>query len=117
MSCPASPFIHTIHFPDTSFAWTHVEPHEIALDSFTVPEKPWKTRWRCKRCGCCISSHNSKANKWSVWGTQLERDNNGNIKGWDALKPTAHIFYGTRLVDVKDGLGKWEGYENQSTKL
>ncbi|KAF9469615.1 Mss4-like protein, partial [Collybia nuda] len=113
----ASPFIHTIHFPDTAFIWTHTEPHENALDCFVVPEKPWKTRWRCKQCGCCISSHNSKANKWSVWAAQLERDKEGKIKGWDDLKPTAHMFYGTRLVNVDDGLGKWEGYENKSTKL
>jgi hypothetical protein len=52
-----------------------------------------------------------------VWATQLERDVEGKIKGWDDLRPTAHMFYGTRLLDVNDGLGKWAEYENQSTKL
>jgi hypothetical protein len=112
-----SPFVLTIHFPDSAFTWTHTVPHKEALDSFVPPQKPWKTRWRCKRCGCCVASHNSKANKWSVWGTQLERDEEGKIIGWDGVKPTAHMFYGTRILDINDGLLKWDGYEGQSTGI
>lgn len=33
------------------------------------------------------------------------------------LKPTAHIFYGTHVMDVLNGLPKYEGYEGQSKKL
>jgi hypothetical protein len=64
-----------------------------------------------------VSSYNAKTDRWSVWGCQLERDENGKIKGWDIAKPTAHMFYGTRVLDVGDGLSKWEGYENKSAKL
>ncbi|KAF7785197.1 hypothetical protein Agabi119p4_1362 [Agaricus bisporus var. burnettii] len=39
------------------------------------------------------------------------------IKDFDKIKPTAHIFYKTRMLDVPDGLPKWDGYENQSNRL
>jgi hypothetical protein len=41
----------------------------------------------------------------------------GKIIGWDLIKPTAHQFYGTRVIDVNDGLSKWEGYEGTSTQI
>ncbi|CAA7265851.1 unnamed protein product [Cyclocybe aegerita] len=113
----AAAFICTIHFPASAFAWTHAEPHDEALDFFDVPTKPWKRRWRCKQCGVTVASYNSRSNKWSVWGGQLDRDAEGKIIGWDTIKPTAHIFYETRMIDVQDELGKWTGYEGQSERL
>jgi len=110
-------FIHTLHFLSSVFKWTHSEPHEGLLDSFSVLTRPWKTRWRCKNCGCTVASHNSKTDKWSVWGGQLERDWDGKMKGWDVLQPTAHIFYETRMLDVGDSLGKWTGYEGLSNRI
>ncbi|TCD69320.1 hypothetical protein EIP91_008076 [Steccherinum ochraceum] len=56
----------------------------------------------------------------NVWGAQLPRDEvEGRIRRevWEVVKPTAHIFYGTRMLDVRDGLGKWEGYEGVSEKI
>lgn len=32
----------------------------------------------------------------------------GKIKGWDVVKPTAHIYYKFRMMDMKDGLKKYE---------
>ncbi|KAH9176889.1 hypothetical protein EDB89DRAFT_1596612 [Lactarius sanguifluus] len=95
------PFIHTIHFPASAFAWTHDSP----VDSFVNPLKPWKTRTRCRACGVTVSSHNSKTDRISVWGPHLARDDSGHILRWAELRPTAHIFYGTRLLDIGDG---WE---------
>lgn len=99
-----------------AFSWTHGASPE-AMEPYTVWHKPWKTRWRCKACGNAVASHNSKAGKWSIWGANVERDEDGKIKWWDELEPTAHIFYGTRMLDVNDELGKWEGYENESVRL
>ncbi|KAI9445397.1 Mss4-like protein [Lactarius indigo] len=107
------PFIHTIHFPASAFAWTHDSP----VDSFVNPLKPWKTRTRCRACGVTVSSHNSKTDRTSVWGPHLARDDSGRILRWAEVRPTAHIFYGTRLLDIEDGLGKWEGYEGNSEKI
>lgn len=52
-----------------------------------------------------------------MWGAQFERDASGNILSSDTIKPTAHIFYESRMVDVNDELGKWTGYEDQSERL
>ena len=106
-----------MHFEAEAFSWTHREPHEAYLESYIVPEKPWKSRKRCKTCGAQIASYNSKTGRWSVWAASLERDGEGRIKRWDLVKPTAHQFYGTRVLNVDDELGKWDGYENESTRL
>jgi hypothetical protein len=100
--------------------WTHIPSEssaESSLDSFVNHLKPWKTRFRCKTCGCTVASYNGKSEAWSIWGGQLERDQEGSIKSWEIVKPTAHIFYGTRMLDVSDDLGKWEGYEGKSQRI
>jgi len=52
-----------------------------------------------------------------VWGAQLERAEDGTVLNWENVKPTAHIFYGTRMLEVNDTLGKWEGYEDTSERI
>jgi len=113
----ACPFIHTMHFEESAFKWTHEEPQESYMDGYSNPEKPGKKRWRCKACGSNVSSYNSVTSKWSVWGCQLDRGMDGKIKDWNIVKPTAHIFYGSRVLDVDDDLSKWEGYENKSVRI
>lgn len=132
----ACPFIHTIHFPAASFTWTHEGPHEARLDTFEVTGKPWKHRKRCMACGSNVASYNIRTDCWSIWGATLARDEEGKIKNWDQLRvgnlllryvltaliqfllqPTAHMFYGTRMLDIQDELGKWAGYENKSDKM
>lgn len=109
--------MHTIHFPASAFTWTHAAPHEDCLDTYVIPNRPHKTRWRCKACGACVMSANAKTSSCSVWGAHLARDADGRIVDWARVRPTAHIFYGTRMLDVVDGLGKWEGYEGGSARL
>ncbi|KAJ7610906.1 Mss4-like protein [Roridomyces roridus] len=109
-----SAFIWTIHFPNAAFKWTS---DASAMDSYATDGKPYKTRYRCSKCGACVASYNANTEEWSVWGSQLERDSDGKTKDMDVVRPTAHTYYGTRLVDVNDGLGKWEGYEGKSAQL
>jgi hypothetical protein len=52
-----------------------------------------------------------------VFGAHLRRDAEGRIEHWDVVRPTAHHFYTTRMLDVEDGLGKWEGVEGVSKFL
>ncbi|KAL0951845.1 hypothetical protein HGRIS_008506 [Hohenbuehelia grisea] len=113
----ASPFMQTIHFESSAFSWDDKPTCASSLESFEVTTKPWKQRWRCKNCGTNVASHNSKTNRWSIWGATLDRDDDGKILDWDALKPTSHMFYGTRMLDVQDDLPKWDGYENKSKRL
>ncbi|KAJ7595007.1 Mss4-like protein [Mycena floridula] len=113
----AAAFIHTLHFSAASFSWTSSD-FETSHDTFCLTSKPWKKRVRCKTCGTCVASYNSKKDSFSVWGVQLNRDEaSGKIKDWEAVRPTEHIFYGTRLVEVDDTLPKWEGYPNLSNRI
>jgi len=50
-------------------------------------------------------------------GASLERGPDGEILEWEQVEPTAHQFYGTRMLDVNDELGKWEEYEGKSEKV
>jgi len=111
------PFVHAMHFKGSDFTWSHAQPHEAQLDFYIIPSKPHKTRCRCKTCGATVASYNSDTRCWSVWGAQLKRDAAGKIEAWELVKPSAHMFYGTRMLDIGDNLGKWEGYENRSTRL
>ncbi|KAK0199143.1 Mss4-like protein [Armillaria mellea] len=110
-SIKAAAFSHTIHFPGSSFSWTH----NAAMDVY--PSKPGQDRYRCANCGTVVACHKTESNKWSVYGGQIERDAAGKIMHWELLKPTAHQFYDTRMVDVLDDLGKWDGYENKSNRI
>ncbi|KAK0233790.1 Mss4-like protein [Armillaria fumosa] len=111
----AAAFISTIHFSSGAFSWTRFE--EDKVHTFEVTDKPWKRRYRCANCGGAVASYNAKKDEWSVWGAQLDRDDKGKTMNWEQLKPTAHIFYETRMVDITDDLGKWTGYEGLSTRL
>ena len=103
-----APFVHAIQYPTSQFRWTHAEPHEDHIERFNIPEKPWKYRVRCKKCGVMVVGENTKIDVLGVFGGGMERDEDGNVKHWDQVKATDHIFYDTRLMDVHDGLPKWE---------
>ena len=34
-----------------------------------------------------------------------------------AFKPTCHIFYGSRVIDISDDLPKWSGHKNNSERM
>lgn len=59
--------------------------------------------------------------RWSLWPVHFQlRDSESNrmkIEEVPWLKPTAHIFYSTHIINVVDGLPKYEGYEGQSTRI
>lgn len=76
-----------------------------------------KRRYRCQNCGSGVASYNEAKNKWSIWAATLDRDHTGKVVGWDWAKPTDHQFYGTRILDVKDDLPKWEGPAGESEPI
>jgi hypothetical protein len=108
--------VHTIHLPPLSFQWeTSPTPISEVTDEFVVIGV--KHRYRCKTCGTHIASWNEAKEKWSVWGATLDRDDDNKIVGWEWAKPTDHQFYGTRMLDIPDGLDKWDGYAHQSKAI
>ncbi|KAJ7492255.1 Mss4-like protein [Mycena latifolia] len=105
-------FVSTMHFPSSAFSWTHapeIEPLVESLGDFVM--------FRCKSCRSCAATQMSATKNWAIRGMQLERDEAGKIINWDGVKPTGHIFYGTRVVDVADDLPKWEGHAGNSNRL
>ncbi|KAF8504965.1 Mss4-like protein [Hysterangium stoloniferum] len=116
------PFIHTVHFPKSTFKWTHGKSGEdplTTLDGYSLPNKPHKTRYRCKTCAVCVASYNAEKEKWSIWGALFPRGEDNRLRKdvWEVIKPDAHIFYDTRMVDINDDLEKWDGYKDISTRL
>ncbi|KAF8295726.1 hypothetical protein DL93DRAFT_2091635 [Clavulina sp. PMI_390] len=84
-----------------------------------------KHRYRCKTCGANIASWHESKQKWSVWTATFDRkETEGQdgppgtqISGWEWAKPTDHQFYDTRMLDINDGLPKWEGYAEASRRI
>ena len=35
----------------------------------------------------------------------------------DTFKPTAHVFYGSRVLDMIDGVPKWSGIDGKSDEI
>lgn len=64
-----------------------------------------------------VAGQNTKTDRVNVFAAQMERDEDGKVRGWKTIQPKYHIFYDTRLMDVNDGLPKWSGYAEQSTLL
>jgi len=111
-----APFIHTIHLRPVTFEWTTAPtPISEVADEYVVFDV--NHRFRCKTCGTPVAGWNETKQKWSVWGATLDRDTDGRIINWSFVKPTDHIFYGTRMVDVLDDLRKWDGYSNRSDEI
>lgn len=93
----AAAFIHTIHWEPTAFSWSPNTHPDTDLDSYNVATKPWKKRYRCKKCGVAIANENTNTGKWSVWGGQLDRDEDAKIKNWEIVKPkSGQAMRGTR---------------------
>lgn len=108
----ASPFVHVLHYSSQSLTWT--DPDAIFTNS--EPESPWK-EWRCKSCLGLVGSENPSQSKWSLRGAHFRRNAKGLIENWHFIKPTGHMFYDTRMLDVNDGLPKWEGFAGSSRRL
>ena len=62
-------------------------------------------------------SRNSRTGRCSVWAACLERDEHGQIINKEMIKPNGHIFYSTRMLDIRDGVAKWDGYEGTSNRV
>ncbi|KAG9313483.1 hypothetical protein JVU11DRAFT_5808 [Chiua virens] len=116
-SCFCGTITFSVFGPPVLSAYCHYQPAREALDHYENPLKPYKRRFRCKQCGSQVASFNTRTSQFSFWGACLERGPDGEILNWEQVKPTAHIFYGTRMLDVNDGLGKWEGYEGNQPRL
>ncbi|CAK5264468.1 unnamed protein product, partial [Mycena citricolor] len=104
-------FVASAHFPDEAFAFTASSAPHNELE--TVGDMKL---YRCKQCRSCAAAKLDTGN-WALRPTQFARGADDMVLNWDILKPTAHIFYNTRVVDVQDGLPKWAGFPRSSDRM
>ncbi|PRP81786.1 hypothetical protein PROFUN_10775 [Planoprotostelium fungivorum] len=119
-----APFIWTTHWKGKAVKFSNIPGEEMTkeklkdinnLSSYNSKEQKYKLR--CTNCGTPMGSWSEKRQGYSLWPSTLERTSDNKIPAMDVLKPTDHIFYGSRSMDIQDNLPKWEGYPNQSKRL
>ena len=67
----------------------------------------------CNQCRTPLADEGRRM--WLAFPTLF--DFGPDAKRPDAFKPTCHIFYGQRVVDLCDNLPKWSGHKNHSARL
>ncbi|KAF9441532.1 hypothetical protein P691DRAFT_739662 [Macrolepiota fuliginosa MF-IS2] len=110
-----SPFVHILHYNSKALTWNHTDPNALLAKSH--PHTEWK-EWRCKSCLGIVGNESPAGDRWSLKGALFRRDAvSGVIENWHFIRPTGHIFYDTRMLDVNDDLPKWESMEGTSKRL
>lgn len=67
----------------------------------------------CGKCGTPIADEGRRM--WLAFPSLFNFGKRAEVP--HSFKPTCHIFYGVRVVDVRDDLPKWFGHKNHSTLL
>ncbi len=67
----------------------------------------------CARCGTWIADEGRRM--WLAFPELFEFGDPPRVP--DAFRPTCHIFYGSRVLDIADPLPKWAGHKDVSTRL
>ena len=67
----------------------------------------------CARCGTPIADEGRRM--WLAFPALFDFGPGDTVP--EAFKPTCHIFYGLRKVDIQDDLPKWSGHKNHSQRL
>lgn len=77
------------------------------------PERILPCKVSCGRCGTLIADEGRKM--WLAFPSLFDFGFPAKVPG--SFKPTCHIFYGTRVIDIHDGLPKWSGHKNHSNLM
>ncbi len=67
----------------------------------------------CARCGTWIADEGRRM--WLAFPELFEWGDPPRVPA--AFRPTCHIFYGSRVLDVADRLPKWAGHKDRSQRL
>ena len=67
----------------------------------------------CARCGTPIADEGR--NMWLAFPTLFDFGTPPDVP--ESFRPTCHIFYRMRTIEVDDGLPKWSGHKDKSTLL
>ena len=67
----------------------------------------------CASCGTPIADEGRRM--WLAFPSLF--DFSGFAAVPEAFRPTCHLFYGSRIIDMDDDLPKWSGHKNNSERL
>ena len=67
----------------------------------------------CNQCGTLIADEGRRM--WLAFPALF--DFGPAAEAPDSFKPTCHIFYGQRVIDIYDNLPKWAGHKDYSAQL
>ncbi len=67
----------------------------------------------CSRCDTLIADEGRRM--WLAFPTLFDFGTPPRVP--PVFLPTCHIFYGSRMLDVRDELPKWSGHKDRSTLL
>ncbi|WDP84760.1 MAG: GFA family protein [Desulfobacter sp.] len=67
----------------------------------------------CGNCGTPIADEGRRM--WLAFPSLFDFQHPAKVP--DPFKPTCHLFYGNRVIDLQDDLPKWAGHKNHSTRL
>ncbi|KAK4465043.1 hypothetical protein QBC42DRAFT_262369 [Cladorrhinum samala] len=97
------------HKEDINFTKGH---HDLAW--YDPTSKSQEHHLPCKvQCGYCRTPIMDEGrNMILLFPTLIEGIN--TKEGREAFKPQCHMFYPQRVVDIKDGLAKWAGLNEES---
>ena len=79
----------------------------------TLSERELPCKVACGECGTLIADEGRRM--WLAFPTLFDAAESGALPA--AFQPSCHIFYGQRVVDLDDGLPKWAGHKDKSTRL
>jgi hypothetical protein len=68
---------------------------------------------RCSKCGTPIADEGRRM--WLAFPSLFNFGHPARIP--ESFKPTCHLFYGSRVIDIQDDLPKWSGHKNHSQLL
>ena len=77
------------------------------------PQRVLPCKVSCARCGTLIADEGRRM--WLAFATLFDFGTPPRVP--DAFRPSCHIFYGMRVVEMDDGLPKWSGHKGESTLL
>ena len=67
----------------------------------------------CARCHSLIADEGR--NMWLAFPSLFDFGSSQKVP--ESFKPTCHIFYGSRVMDINDNLPKWSGHKDLSALL
>ena len=77
------------------------------------PERILPCKVSCGLCGTPIADEGR--NMWLAFPSLFDFGTSLQIP--QAFRPTCHIFYASRVLDMNDGLPKWAGHSGSSERL